>query len=106
MSTHLDAVDAAPTKGESSPSHVEVVSCERDTMEHSHDDTISPTSRVTIGLLWTILIGMLAVTVFVWNRFDALDERFVTKELFNARMSALEKQIERLEKAIDKQDRR
>lgn len=68
-----------------------------------HEQTISPSSRVTVGLLWTLLVGGLLVTVFFWGKFDALDDRFVTKELFNARMGALEKQIDHLEATIARQ---
>lgn len=74
------------------------------TNNHAHqDDTITPASRVTLGLLWTILTGIVMVTVFLWSRFDGLDERFVTRELFNARMASLEKQIDRLEATVARQ---
>lgn len=71
---------------------------------HEHaDSTITGNSRVTVGLLWTLLVGGLLVTVFFWSKFDALDDRFVTKDLFNARMAALEKQIDRLEGTVARQ---
>lgn len=74
-------------------------------MDQQHeqaDSTITASSRVTVGLLWTLLVGGLVVTVFFWGKFDALDDRFVTKELFNARMASLEKQIDRLEAALER----
>lgn len=81
-----------------------------------HDEAITPTSRVTLGLLWTIAVGMLAVTVFLWKQFDDLDEKFVTNTVFEERSRSIElridertktlqRQIERLEAALDRRDR-
>lgn len=105
MSNNLDAATPAHADGafRSSSSGVEAFHQDTHPMSTLHDTEITPSSKVTVGLLWTLLIGGLAVTGFFWSKFDALDDRFVTKELFNARMSALEKQIDRLETTIARQ---
>lgn len=87
------------------------------TFQMQHEETITPSSRVTLGLLWAILGALALIMLFFWNRFDGLDDRFVTQKLFDERTTAIEKridertatlqkQIERLEAALDRQARR
>ena len=81
------------------------------------DTSLAPTSRVTLGLLWSILAATVGVLLFAWTRFDGLDDKFVTREVFNERTMSIEKriddrtdslqkQIERLEAAIERQSKR
>ena len=85
--------------------------------DNDQDTSLAPTSRVTLGLLWSILAVATTGILFLWARFDSLDDKFVTREVFNERTMSIEKriddrtdslqkQIERLEAAIERQSKR
>lgn len=64
---------------------------------------ISHSSPVTVGLVIVILGGVIANMTYMHNLETIMSEKYMTKELFEARMGSLERQIADLKAEVHRQ---
>lgn len=64
---------------------------------------IGHSTPVTVGLVIVILGGVIANMTYMHNLEQIMSERYMTKELFEARMSSLANQIADLKAEVHRQ---
>lgn len=82
------------------------MSTQASTMSRLDNDSRRPISHstpVTVGLVIVILGGVIANMTYMHNLEQIMSERYMTKELFEARMSSLANQISDLKAEVHRQ---
>ncbi len=82
------------------------MSTQASTMSRPDNDSrrpLSHSSPVTIGLVIVILGGVIANMTYMHSLETIMSEKYMTKELFEARMGSLERQIADLKAEVHRQ---